>query len=557
MLSAQRIRSSLRYIINNEGYSDLATLRNITRIIDNDKNVDANNIPQIILSSIIKGILKENSTFLDVLSNIKITNPINEDVMDDIAEMGPMTHDETVELRSYINNMSINSMIKNTVQDMSDSTYSILKGNIHDPYELRRIFTELTEKVFEVTSIIDKGLEKDEIQVHKENTEDLLESIKNYLQVSKIIIPTTLFVLDNVIFDEGLHSSRFYLFVLKSGGGKSTIMLSLAQLIQRSIKTGDFLYNQIMKDKCSTILKPKLCVYYYTFENSKDETLERYYQGILSKKISNIDEFEKVKDKLADEFNQYDVGLEIRYRSSFSMTPADITREIEDDMSRGIVPIAVFVDYLNLLKAENAERRIQLERSTAGLKDVAVRFNCPVISGTQIKKDSYNNENQAIDLADIKESSGIIDNSDVIIGAWDSNLMGPNNHNDPTKDDPIKYLNFKSLKQRNFSTGLESLIKVDFSKFSLFNLDKGEDAKLVQRPPKQISNGGETHLRSGEKVYANNPQGSYVKGSYNQQQGYQNNNNSYQQSNSNIPRDNIQVNQGYKANVVSDPDHLF
>lgn len=530
MLNMIRIRKCLQYIVTQNGHDDRATLRNIKKILDTSEK-DKNNVSEIILESIIKGLLEDGKSIIDVVSNIRITNPINDELIEELYQSQSLQHDELVELRLFIENLSINSSIKSTVTEVQNVAYDILKGSIHDPYELKKVFRELTEKVFAVSSEIDKGLNNDSIEIHKENVDPVLDEIKKYLEVSKIIIPTTIQALDSAIFDRGLHSSRLYLFIMKSGGGKSTVLLSLAHMIQKSICKEDILYQQILKDKAMTVSNPKLCVYYFTFENSKDETLERYYPAITGIKMNTLEDFENNSDKLREAISQYDVALSIKYRGSFTTSHLDIIRVIEEDIARGYIPIAILADYIGIMIAADGtiERRLQLEKVTAGLKDVAVRFNCPVLSGAQIKKDSYQNTGSEITISDIKESSGIIDNADTIIGAWDSEKYDPKTGQGDANSS-VKYMNFKSLKQRNYMSNVSATIKINFERFSLLNTDYEELNRLQNKPQEFQQADSGNHMTTN--IIQNSNQNQNTTNYRNESVNRENSYNSYQSNNS-------------------------
>ncbi len=314
---------------------------------------------------------------------------------------------------------------------------------------------------------------------------------------------------------------------MKSGGGKSTVLLSLAHMIQKSICKEDILYQQILKDKAMTVSNPKLCVYYFTFENSKDETLERYYPAITGIKMNTLEDFENNSDKLREAISQYDVALSIKYRGSFTTSHLDIIRVIEEDIARGYIPIAILADYIGIMVAADGtiERRLQLEKVTAGLKDVAVRFNCPVLSGAQIKKDSYQNTGSEITISDIKESSGIIDNADTIIGAWDSEKYDPKTGQGDTNSS-VKYMTFKSLKQRNHTSNISAMIKINFERFSLLNTDYIELNRLQNKPQEFQQADSGNHMTSNTIQNSNSIQ-NYRNESVTRENSY----NSYQSNN--------------------------
>ena len=460
MLNAIRIRETLQIILQNEGYSDRQFIRNVQYILNGD--VDLVNISYQILKEITDGIVLRNQTLLEILPGLSAISPMNDEIISEIKSLPELSNDEIYNTKSIISEIAANKNINSVIKQISKSSNEILNGKINSPSALKTEFNKLTELMFETNMKLEKNSNKDDIEVSAETADDIIDRIEEYIEHNKIVIPTGLELLDRAL-DGGLHSSRLYTLAIKSGGGKSTVMLSLAQKIQEMLDKDSEIFQKILRTKSEGVNKPKLVVYYYTFENSIDESLERYYPALIKKKATNMSEFKVFKEELKSKLESYDVVLSMVYRSSFSTSPLQIIQDIERDKIKGNIPVAVFSDYLGLMISsdDTQEKRLQLEKITAGLKDVSVYFNCPVFTGVQIKKDSYNKEE--VDESDIKEASGIIDNSDVIIGAWQGQNIDV--------DGSIKQMVFKIAKQRNFRSNIKFAVGVNFNIYSLFNLE--------------------------------------------------------------------------------------
>jgi len=490
MLNAIRIRETLQIILQNEGYSDQQFIRNVQYILNGD--VDLVNISYQVLKEITDGIILRNQTLLEILPGISAISPMNDEIISEIKSMPELSDDEIYTTKNIISEIAANKNINSVIKQISKSSNDILNGKINSPSALKSEFNKLTELMFETNMKLEKNSNKDDIEISAETADDIIDRIEEYIEHNKIVLPTGLELLDRAL-DGGLHSSRLYTLAIKSGGGKSTVMLSLAQKMQEILDRDSEVFQKILRTKSEGVNKPKLVIYYYTFENSIDESLERYYPSLIKKKAENMSEFKTFKEELKAKLSSYDVTLSMVYRSSFSTSPLQIIQDVERDKVKGNIPVAIFSDYLGLMISsdDTQEKRLQLEKITAGLKDVSVYFNCPVFTGVQIKKDSYNKEE--VDESDIKEASGIIDNSDVIIGAWQGQNIDV--------DGSVKQMVFKIAKQRNFKSNIKFALGVNFNIYSLFNLEYGQSK--IESTGTMINNNNSSNHGDSTQNYQN------------------------------------------------------
>jgi replicative DNA helicase len=78
---------------------------------------------------------------------------------------------------------------------------------------------------------------------------------------------------------------------------------------------------------------------------------------------------------------------------------------------------AIIVDYLDLLRSDSSNDLYRLELSfiTAGLKDISVKYNCPVLSPTQLGRAVYRNkEAGTLNLDMMSESIKKVEHADFI-----------------------------------------------------------------------------------------------------------------------------------------------
>ena len=144
------------------------------------------------------------------------------------------------------------------------------------------------------------------------------------------------------------------------------------------------------------------------------------------------------------------------------------------------------MDYLDLLKSDVSLKnydlyRLELSHITTNLKDLAVEYNVPVITASQLGREVYakNPDSKALNMAMVGESIKKVENSDFIA------LMSK----DQTVDDLV-YMNVGKNRSGTANKSLE--FKVDFSMFRFLNgyevtNDKASNLKTDQAHHKSVS----------------------------------------------------------------------
>ena len=471
MLPLSLIKNSLIYIYAQDGVNDVSFMRNCYILVQAEMLSD--NSLSNIFRNIITEIVEHKKTIEQATASILAIEFDAYDIIESL-KLESLDNSQLQLTRSTISESVSTVMITKNVKTIQDITTKIINKELSTATEIKSQFQTIMSELFDVMIKLDSSSVDEEIEVSSDNIENVLVYMKKYLKQSKIIIPTGLTYLDEYL-QGGLHNSRLYTLVMKSGDGKSLTMLSLAQKIQELVKQGSDTYAMLdskMKDLDVPNLKPT--VYYFTFENSTEETLERYLPNLAGGSVNNIVDFESRIDTIKENIKRYDIPLKIRYRGGFSTSPVDLIQILEREKVKGYYPAAIFVDYLGIMISGDGqnERRLQLEKITAGLKNLAVMYNVPVMTGVQVKKDSF--DKSELKESDIKESSGIIDNSDIILGAWQGETL---------HETYIKEMNFKILKQRNFVKNVQFKVGVDFTKFQLFNLTDEQQSMGQNRMP--------------------------------------------------------------------------
>lgn len=208
------------------------------------------------------------------------------------------------------------------------------------------------------------------------------------------------------LFGGGFENTRLYVFAGRPGSGKSTFLLNFFYNLTENVLTRDE-----FKDRY---------VLYVTLENLGLETMQRLICKILHMPAKEYNSLMKARDKnfmsqckkIIDDMHAR--GGRISYFPSRRLSPADLFSYVEKlNMKTGKKPLSIIVDYLDIMKLPTTftELRHQLGDITLGLKSMAVQYKIPVITATQLTKNSYEGKPT---LGSIKESSEKIDHADAI-----------------------------------------------------------------------------------------------------------------------------------------------
>ena len=259
----------------------------------------------------------------------------------------------------------------------------------------------------------------------------------------------------NDMFGGALESDRFYLFLGVSGGFKSGILLNILYQIKMN--------NMGYKTKDPT---KKPAVLLYTQENTVEETVNRLFSLAVSKdkddRLKNYTPREAIrllKEKgqlLVNDMNN--INIIIKYAKTKTKTTQDLYYVIDDLEDQGYEVICLIHDYVKRLRSvtPSSELRLELGYIVDELKALAIEKHIPVISATQLNKESARIIDEGVqcnksDLArllgraNIGESWTMIENSDFVI------LI----NREVQKSTGTRYLTFKKLKGRGEESDME------------------------------------------------------------------------------------------------------
>jgi len=211
--------------------------------------------------------------------------------------------------------------------------------------------------------------------------------IKKYQKNNAISTGFTIF--DTEVFNGGFEPSRLYIFGGGSGSGKSTIMTNF---IINSATNLSILSDTSKKNK-----EQKNVYIYITLENTIEESFMRMYQALFNKSqaemIAEVVNGINLKERLLNELSKTNSTIIMKYFPAMSISCLDIMVVLDDIISeygKGCIK-GLYIDYLDLLRTDTKYDlyRIELGHITLSLKTVAVEYNIPVITLTQLGRSAY------------------------------------------------------------------------------------------------------------------------------------------------------------------------
>lgn len=236
-------------------------------------------------------------------------------------------------------------------------------------------------------------------------------------QSGRRVIPSGYDFLDSdVLVLNGFESRRLYIVAGSSGVGKSMFLINL-------------LVNAVKKCKniSSEQNKEKVLVY-ITAENMLNETLLRFYSCLMERPVNSIlskmlsfetkeeyDEFvEQMEKEVKEVLKKSGVNVVFKYVLSHETTVFDIENFLGMYLDKYDV-LAVYIDYLDLLatKQKFSEYRRELAHITQQLKNMAIQFNIPVITASQLNREGY--DAAKAKLTQISESIEKVNKADFVL----------------------------------------------------------------------------------------------------------------------------------------------
>jgi replicative DNA helicase len=418
--------------------SKLDCLKKINELLLTDKTLD-NVLDSITFSEK----YKQHRDFLDV----KINEELKDHVIQDCVKQ--------IRLRKKINALFQNyDELNEVLESIKDGSFDSIDDLVED-YEvtIKALYSNMMESNRTVT--IEAAASLDLV---KDDYNHVVEMImKKYDKSGKT--STGFSYLDDKILVGGYEPSRLYIWGGGSGAGKSTMLNNT--IIFSAINNPSLMQEQ-KKVEPGKINK----VYVYiTCENTIEEALMRTYMPMFDRTteqmLSDITQGVDIKKKIMDELAKSGSTIIMKYFPAMSISSFDLMSVLDDAIEEyGEDSIAgLYIDYLDLLKtdAKYDIYRMELGHITLSLKTLAVQYNIPVITGTQLGRSAYKiSESRELSVDQISESIKKVEHADFV------GLLAK----DPVDD---KLVHGMVGKNRSGKSNIALDFTVDFSRFKFIN----------------------------------------------------------------------------------------
>ncbi len=360
-----------------------------------------------------------------------------------------------VRLRKKLNFLLSNFKELNSfICSVKEGTFESL-DNVVEDYEtvVRTMYANLMEqsRMVSIESSCSLDLEKDDYG-------SVIEMIKKkYERVN--VTPTGFDVFDNDVFNGGFEPSRLYVFGGGSGSGKSTL---LNNFIIRSATLDENMFFKTAKKR-----EGKKVFVYVTLENTIEEALLRTYQPLFDRTVTQVlqDLVSKridLKSELLEYLTKTNSTVIMKYFPATTISSVDLMMVLDDAISQygKDAIVGLYVDYLDLLKTDVKYDmyRLELGHITLCLKNLAVDYNIPVITATQIGRSVYKGvtDARALTMDLIGESIKKVEHADFVA------VLSKDKTDQTT-------VHLKVGKNRSGKSDVAIDFKVDFTKFKFIN----------------------------------------------------------------------------------------
>jgi len=430
--------------------SKLDFLRKITQMLLEDKTIDS------VRDSIsLSEKYKQHQDFLDVTIEKDLKNEAFEDYL------------KQVRIRKKIAALFQNyDQLNAVLESIKDASFDSIDDLVED-YEstIKILYTNMMESNRAVTIEAAASLD-----LMKDDYTHVINMIrKKYEKTNKT--PSGFHLLDSSEYlNGGYEPSRLYVWGGGSGAGKST-------MLNNSIYRAALSHQNLTADGVhkTPVLGEIHNVYVYvTMENTIEESLMRTYQPMFSKTIpqmiTDITNGVNVSKSIIDELAKNSSTIVMKYFPAMSVSTLDLMGVVDEAMEEyGESAVrGLYVDYLDLLKTDMKYDmyRLELGHITLALKTLAVQYNIPVITATQLARRVYSiQESRELSLDQMSESIKKVEHADFV------GLLGKDQN-----DNSI--VHGKIGKNRAGKSNIALQFDVDFTMF------KFKDAKVAANKAK-------------------------------------------------------------------------
>lgn len=408
------------------------------------------------------GLSKKYSDYQSFVEAV-VDDPIDVDTFHDIINQ--------VRMRKKIKALFENhDQLEDVLNTIKDGTFDSL-DDLVESYEttIKLLYQNLVDNQRQMTMESSSSLD-----FYADDYTHAVDQIKKkYLDGSRT---STGFKSLDLFFKGGFEPSREYIFAGTSGSGKSTLMTNMMARSAQALNGPPRINVKDIDNKTDI----KHVYVYVTMENTADESLMRIYQDVmnvteeilLGKLKSGALTPEIMKEQINEKLRPNGTTIFMKYFPAMTISPVDIMGVLDEVISiygQGTIA-GCFIDYLDLLTTDAPYDmyRLELAKLVLSLKSLAIQYNIPVITATQLNRSAYRVENPKDLGADqLGESIKKVEHSDMIMILHKIVRKG--------KDVVIG----KIAKFRSNRSGYAIESNVDFSKYKFgeFTTVKNEDKK--------------------------------------------------------------------------------
>ncbi len=268
----------------------------------------------------------------------------------------------------------------------------------------------------------------------------------------------------NMITKGGLPKKSLTLFLGATGSGKSIVKCHMA--------AAHLLFGKN--------------VLYITAELSEEEVGRRIDANMMEITIDEVADlplstYEKRMSRLKDKTPGKLIIKEYPTSSAHVGHFRHLLNELR--MKKNFKPDVIYLDYLNIcassrLKGNSAANSYTLVKSIAEeVRGLAVEFNVPIVSSSQLNRDGYNNSD--VDLTNTSESMGITHTADAIFALITSEDL-----------EAIGQIMIKQLKNRwgDLNTYRKFVVGMDKARMRLYNAETKAQKNVMNENQNSNSN---------------------------------------------------------------------
>jgi replicative DNA helicase len=426
----------------------LDLLKIITKMLTDDKTIE-----NIFDSVVFSEKFKQHKDYLDMMINEELNTVVFQSTLNQVR------------LRKKIGALFKNyDELDKVLTSIKDGSFDSIDSLVDD-YEvtIKTLYSNMMESNRALTIEAAASLD-----LMKDDYTHVVEMIKKKYDRSSST-PTGFDMFDRDILNGGYEPSRLYIYGGGSGSGKSTIINN--SIYKSAVKP------ITMNDRFPKTGEIRRVYIYVTLENTIEEALMRTYMPMFDitmvQMLNQLGAAEPlpIKDRIVSELRKTGSTIIMKYFPAMSISPIDLMGVVDEviDVYGKEAIAGLFVDYLDLLKADTRYDmyRLELGHITLSLKTLAVQYNIPVVTASQLGRSAYRITNaQDLGVDQISESIKKVEHADFVM------LLGK----DPIND---KIVHGKVGKNRAGKANVAVDFNVDFEKFKF-----GDSNQLAndQRP---------------------------------------------------------------------------